>query len=475
MKRMALAIWVGGVLGGGLMSSVEANQALVSFLKGKAETQNKTILQLGASVPAGSMITTFKDTRVEFKLADGSVIRLGPETSMWLKEITDNSATRERTVRVEAQKGKVWLNVARQEGWTNQFSLRTPSAVAAVKGTVFRADVGVQGDQMNVYDGTVEVKTADGQPLAELNQNEMIPAGGNKKFAIDVQGELNNDVDGWIKWNKSRDQLRVMIVIGAETRVGAQRVINPFGAQDAENFMMEEFSKRYMFQVVDREQLEKLKEQAKVKAAMQNKDQSAIAAAGLELGADIVVNGFLNISQGRNLVGDMITVTANLAGKALRADTAVPIAFVPTTHKVKKADGTVTDELLSGRGADVTEEAAGWKAIRQHMPMITASLIAGVMKGFQRDAKSGTSLNVIVTGVDFQSLNALKDALSGLPGVKKIENPNFIANRALLIVTTEVDSGLLAKAVGDVKLAGWNLTVVGVSLNSIELDLSKSK
>ncbi len=437
-----------------------SGEANVTFLKGKAEVSASPSkpLSLGTIVKTGSNVTTFADTKVELKLDDGSVIRLGPNSSMLLKEHREDPATNTRTTSIDAKKGKVWLNIAKQQGWNNNFTVATPSAVAAVKGTVFRADVDEKGGmQVNAYDGTVEVKKGDKQVV--LNQNEMITSGGANKAEFGEADDAKEDKDGWIKWNKSRDKLRVMVAVAAYKK----NVLQEFEMADAENYIMEKLSKHYLFQVIDKKQLEELKVQEKLKAALKNPgNNAAIAAAGLELGVDFVVNVPIQYSAGAQVAQGFQTVTAKMSEKAIRADTAEPIAYANW------------EKPEAARGADVTEEAASWKAIKPSLDGMTDSLIAKIMTNWQKEMKKGTTLDILASVPDFNGLNKLQDALGGIAGVKSVQKLYFVANRALLSLTTELDSARLAEKMATMNVPGYESAVVGMSAYRLEVDLKKA-
>jgi len=429
-----------------------AGQATVSFLKGKATVtaSSEQLLSLGGIVKEGATVSTFKETRLELKLEDGSVIRLGPFSTMVLK-VSKSDAASGRTTEVDLKKGRGWLNVAKAEGTT--FKVSTPSAVAAVKGTVFRLEVDNTGSQVNVYDGEVAVEKGGDQIL--LKKDEMVLPQGGKPVPFTAEDDQRQDQDGWIAWNKSRDKIRVVVAVAAYKK----NVLQDFEMADAQNYIMEKLGRHYLFQVIDRQQLEELKAQERLKEAMKTNDQAKIAAAGLALGVDVVVNVPIQYSEGVSVVPQFKTVTAKMSEKALRADTAEPLAIVNWTQP----------EVA--RGADVTEEAAAWKAIKPQLDSMTDQLVVQMKKQWTREAKQGVGIQVLVTRTDFKSLNALVDALGGLAGVKRVEQQYLVGDRALLNVTTSLDSQALAKVLEG--LPAYTGTVVGISLYRLEVELKK--
>lgn len=446
----------------GAITSAWAGQGVVSFLKGKAKVKAspEQDLALGGSIPEGAMVTTFKESRLEMKLDDGSLIRLGPNSSLVLKQYREDPATGAKITNLHLEKGKVWLNVARVGGEGN-FTVSTRSAVAAVKGTVFRADVNDAGEtQVNAYDGTVEFKRGE-NPVAVLGRNEMVRHGGTNKAAFGEAEDAREDKDGWLKWNKSRDKLRVLVIVAAFK----ENVLQKFDTSDYQNHIYERLGKHYIFEMIDKDQLDQLKDEEKIKAALQNPDSpKKIAAAGLVLGADVVISVPINLGKPVELILNdkptgRIMVTPKMSEKAVQIDTAklIAVATVKTMRPIP----------------DVTEEASTWNVLKNQLESVTDELIEGIKKNWEREVKSGTEIQVVVSNVDFKILNALETALSQIQGVKKVEQITFKAERALLILTTELDTKALNLEVSKIK--GYEGTVIGMSMNKIELDMQNAK
>ena len=177
---------------------------------------------------------------MEIKLDDGSIVRIGPKTTMVLSEYSEDSA-QVKSTSVNVFMGRVWANVAKPLKGDAKFKIATPSAIAAVKGTVYRADVSDSTSQINVYDGTVSVQKTDGGESIDITKLEMLialPATALEKSPFD---EKDDEKDEWIRWNKSRDKLRVMIII-PEKRAGEKAL-----SSMAESKMIEKFLQNYLF------------------------------------------------------------------------------------------------------------------------------------------------------------------------------------------------------------------------------------
>jgi hypothetical protein len=133
----------------------------VTFLAGQAErvaAGKAQPLAVGASVFAGDVIQTQKRTRLEIKLSDQSVLRLGPSAKVDLSAASFGRSVEDRQVSAKLQVGNVWAKVAKTVGGESRFEVKTENAVAGVRGTTFRVDAAQDRSVVvKVYNGTVAV------------------------------------------------------------------------------------------------------------------------------------------------------------------------------------------------------------------------------------------------------------------------------------------------------------------------------
>jgi len=133
----------------------------ISFLAGEASRSaaGKTEkLAVGSAVFQGDVLETQKRTRLEVKLADQSVLRLGPTSKAAMQAAAFGKSVEERKVSAKLLVGKVWANVAKAVGGEQRFEVTTENAVAGVRGTTFRVDAATDRSVVvKVYSGTVAV------------------------------------------------------------------------------------------------------------------------------------------------------------------------------------------------------------------------------------------------------------------------------------------------------------------------------
>jgi hypothetical protein len=142
-------------------TTAPAPAGTVTFLAGQASrlAAGKALpLAVGASVFAGDVIETQKRTRLEIKLSDASVLRLGPAARVDLSAASFGRSVEDRQVSAKLQVGNVWAKVAKTVGGESRFEVKTENAVAGVRGTTFRVDAAQDRSVVvKVYSGTVAV------------------------------------------------------------------------------------------------------------------------------------------------------------------------------------------------------------------------------------------------------------------------------------------------------------------------------
>ncbi|MBC7188301.1 MAG: FecR domain-containing protein [Calditrichaeota bacterium] len=114
----------------------------------------------------GDVIRTAKESRAEITLFDKSILRIGEQTELELNKAT--IAKKAKEIQSNLNKGKLWANIA-QAGGTRTFQVKAPTAVCAVRGTVYRIDAD-SATTVLVYQGAVDVG-----PLSKLEPKQEKP------------------------------------------------------------------------------------------------------------------------------------------------------------------------------------------------------------------------------------------------------------------------------------------------------------
>jgi hypothetical protein len=190
-RAFAAAVLAGAalLLAGDASGAPGAPAGTVTFLAGEAARAaggKAEKLAVGGAVYQGDLLETQKRTRLEVKLADGSVLRLGPSSKAEVAAAAFGKTVEERKVSAKLVVGKVWANVAKAVGGEQKFEVKTENAVAGVRGTTFRVDAATDRSVVvKVYSGTVAVASGTiprpEHKGAEAAEGEKPPAGGKPK------------------------------------------------------------------------------------------------------------------------------------------------------------------------------------------------------------------------------------------------------------------------------------------------------
>ncbi len=139
-----------------------AESATVTSVAGAASS-NGAPLAPNDVLPQGARIQTGEAGHVTLTLSDGSLIDLGPRSSLTLEQLTQYPGTGRRDTLLQLDTGRVETQV-KPQGEAGRFRIRTPVAVSAVRGTEFRRSIGSDAlDRTEVIGGAVAVGTAAAQ------------------------------------------------------------------------------------------------------------------------------------------------------------------------------------------------------------------------------------------------------------------------------------------------------------------------
>lgn len=112
----------------------------------------------GGALVAGTWIVTAGDSHASLSLADGSSLRLMPETELFVGKLHLDEDLN-RVVELEVAAGVVEADVAKASG-ASTFQTHTPYGVAGVRGTVFRLSANESMSRLETLEGAV-VLTGD--------------------------------------------------------------------------------------------------------------------------------------------------------------------------------------------------------------------------------------------------------------------------------------------------------------------------
>jgi ferric-dicitrate binding protein FerR (iron transport regulator) len=218
MKRGLAGLMV--LLGASLIFAQEESRAVFREISGTVEVRAPGSAEWiparqGESIAQAAVVSTgFKSTAV---IAVGnSVLSVRPLTRLTVEEM---QAARDERVNVSLQTGRIRVDVKPPIGGKTEFTVRSPSATASVRGTAFEFD-GVRlrvdegrvhvtgGDRSGVYVGVGHSVSADietGRTIspAEVAREELVPslpAGVNSVPETPVMQPSTGTIDATFHW-----------------------------------------------------------------------------------------------------------------------------------------------------------------------------------------------------------------------------------------------------------------------------------
>jgi hypothetical protein len=155
-------------------AAVAGEAGLVARINGAPTVQHagKTeLLKRGSSVITGDVIETDASSKAKILLADDSVLAIGPKSRVNVSDLVLDSSG--RTVRLQVLAGRFKIAITKFFGGQTDYEIRTPTAVAGVRGTVLWGDTDL--DAICALEGNIEVRprTGAGAP-ARLSTGECV-------------------------------------------------------------------------------------------------------------------------------------------------------------------------------------------------------------------------------------------------------------------------------------------------------------
>jgi ferric-dicitrate binding protein FerR (iron transport regulator) len=223
--------------------AAEDSAAVVTRLDGSASVffkgaKSGASLKKNDKILKGQEVKVGERSRIELKYPDGTVMRFAERSVIKMDDISYDSKTQNKKVRVDLGSGKMWANVKKLVTPDSKVEVKTVNAVAGVRGTVYRVNVESDNSAMvKVYDGSVSVSGNPKEAVKPASQfTAPVPVAGPsqvpppyhevsmeewtvivkamQQVTISPQGVASQpqdftpqqDMDDWVKWNQERDK-----------------------------------------------------------------------------------------------------------------------------------------------------------------------------------------------------------------------------------------------------------------------------
>jgi len=146
-----------------LFTPVDRQFATVIFAKGVV-TKNNEQVKRDDKIYLHELLITGEDGFVSLEFASGSVINLQPNTHAKLERLNCLDSDDSCLIVLDSAQGEVSSDVKRRDGQPTEFTIKTPYASAAVRGTIF---------EMNALSSKIIVGVTEGEVLLQAASNDV--------------------------------------------------------------------------------------------------------------------------------------------------------------------------------------------------------------------------------------------------------------------------------------------------------------
>ncbi len=134
------------------------------------------------TVYEGNVIRTLTRSRCEITLVGGGKVRIGENAELVLTKASVKPM--EKNFQANLKKGNIWVSAKAAFGEKKNVSVRTPTAVAAIRGTKYRAQAGEEESSVLVYKGKVDVNYAKNVVEERQEKRKTGAPGGKPQFKL---------------------------------------------------------------------------------------------------------------------------------------------------------------------------------------------------------------------------------------------------------------------------------------------------
>ncbi|MBN1308695.1 MAG: FecR domain-containing protein [Chitinispirillaceae bacterium] len=194
MKSILLITVV--VCGGITVSAQPA--AKVTRIEGSAQvlkngTASWKVARLNMALQVNDQLKSDAESLVEITFRQGAIMRLAENSLCSIKKSDDAASS------TTVPRGKVWINMQKLSSSGHDFDIATPTAVAAIRGTVFQMQsLPDLSADVAVFDGKVAVGLSDeGKKRVHLPDNKITQAPHEVPGPTEVPGPYEVTLDQW--------------------------------------------------------------------------------------------------------------------------------------------------------------------------------------------------------------------------------------------------------------------------------------
>jgi hypothetical protein len=144
-------------------------------------------------------IATATESDCEITLNGDRVARFGEKTTVFLSEKNETDA------KIKAAQGSIWINVKHLVN-NRSFGVATPTAVAAIRGTVFEVECGENASNYLVFKGAVAVSSSGKKGAIGKDSTFMVQAGEQFTLVKDMEHYMKDQEKAMRDYLKDSDE-----------------------------------------------------------------------------------------------------------------------------------------------------------------------------------------------------------------------------------------------------------------------------
>ncbi len=170
---------------------------IVGSVEARFEGASQPVERLD-EVPEGAVVSTRASSRATFRLASGTLLRMGPNTVLTLRRLEHDEkvpARRKETVQLKA--GRIWASVLSLFGADSKFEVEGKTAVAGVRGTSFFMSNDGTSETVTLEEGAVDVQLeGESIELDQPGQSLDVETREISQLSANAIGQLQNETGG---------------------------------------------------------------------------------------------------------------------------------------------------------------------------------------------------------------------------------------------------------------------------------------
>ncbi len=265
-------------------------------------------------------------------------------------------------------------------------------------------------------------------------------------YFVKIQATVNPDKvkeDATIIY-REMDKPRMMVLV---TEAAGEKELK---SSAAENVVTESLLEKG-FQMIDQAIAKENIKKDELRLAAEGNAKAA-AKIGLRSGAEVIIIGTATVGEPEEYMSLYFSESV-VSLKAIKTDNANLYAAISKPAKSQAAIKT----------------AAGPGAIRKASKEAAREIFWRIIKAWNEEKLHGINIEVVLSGVNYTSLEKVKKALRELDGVTELNERSFDSPTATLNLTFKGDSKRLAEIISAARFVGFQLEITGRTPGKLEL------